>query len=40
VASFPSEFFSENAYNWGLFTYVMDDHASEQQFEVINYWVE
>lgn len=40
VANFPSDTFASNDYDWGLFTYVMDDHASGQQFEIINYWVE
>jgi FG-GAP-like repeat len=40
VANLPSDTFAENYYSWGLFTYVMDDHASGQQFEVLNYWVE
>jgi hypothetical protein len=31
---------SGHQYSWGLFTYPMDDHASGQEFEVINYWVE
>jgi hypothetical protein len=40
VANLPSSTFAENYYGWGLFTYVMDDHVSGQQFEVLNYWVE
>ena len=40
VANLPSDTFASNDYDWGLFTYVMDDHASGQQFEIINYWVE
>ena len=40
VANLPSNTFAENYYGWGLFTYVMDDHVSGQQFEVLNYWVE
>lgn len=40
VANFPSAQFAANSYDWGLFTYVVDDHASGQHFEVINYWVD
>ena len=40
VANLPADTFAANDYGWGLFTYVMDDHASGQAFEVINYWVE
>ena len=40
VANLSSAGFATHAYDWGLFTYAMDDHASGQQFEVINYWVE
>ena len=40
VANFPSAQFAANTYNWGLFTYVMDDHASGQKFEVLNFWVD
>ena len=40
VANLPSTEFAANGYDWGLFTYVMDDHASGQQFEVINFWVD
>jgi hypothetical protein len=29
-----------STYNYGLFTYVQEDPATGQQFEVINYWVE
>ena len=38
VGHLPPEQFAENGYQWGLFTYVQDQ--GEQQFEVINYWVE
>lgn len=40
VANLSSSGFATNAYDWGLFTYAMDDHPSGQEFEVINYWVE
>ena len=40
VANLSSSGFADEAYDWGLFTYAIDDHASGQEFEVINYWVE
>ncbi|MDH5516348.1 MAG: VCBS repeat-containing protein [Gammaproteobacteria bacterium] len=40
VSALPSSTFASNYYSWGLFTYIVDDHPSEQQFEVINYWIE
>ncbi|MBU2862882.1 VCBS repeat-containing protein [Reinekea forsetii] len=40
VANLPSEGFADKDYRWGLMTYLVDDHISGQQFEVINYWVE
>lgn len=40
VGNLPTSEFAANGYGWGLFTYVMDDHASGQHFEVINYWVQ
>ena len=40
VANLSSNGFGTNAYSWGLFTYVKDDHTSGQEFEVLNYWVE
>lgn len=40
VSNLPSGTFAANGYSWGLYTYVLDDHESGQQFEVINYWVE
>jgi hypothetical protein len=39
VADLPPESFAANGYDWGLYTYVLDDHESGQEFEVINYWV-
>lgn len=39
VSNLPTETFAANGYDWGLFTYVLDDHESGQEFEVINYWV-
>ena len=40
VGNLSAASFADNYYSWGLFTYVMNDHASGQKFEVINYWVE
>ena len=40
VADLSASGFATNPYEWGLFTYVVDDHPSGQEFEVINYWVE
>ena len=40
VANLPDINFAANAYDWGLFTYVMNNHSSGQKFEVLNYWVE
>ena len=40
VANLPDSNFAANAYDWGLLTYVMNNHSSGQKFEVINYWVE
>jgi len=40
VSNLPSDTFAANGYSWGLYTYVLDDHESDQEFEVINYWVE
>ena len=39
VSNLPTDTFAANGYDWGLFTYVLDDHESGQEFEVINYWV-
>jgi len=39
VANLPARNFANSSYNWGLFTYIKDDHNSGQQFEVLNYWV-
>jgi len=38
VGSISASDFAENAYAWGIFTYVQD--LGGQEFEVINYWVE
>jgi hypothetical protein len=40
VSNLPTDVFAANGYDWGLYTYVLDDHESGQEFEVINYWVE
>ncbi len=40
VSNLPSENFASDGYQFGLFTYIYDDADNEQQFEVINYWVE
>lgn len=39
VAQIPASSFSENAYRFGLFSYIYDAPSSDQMFEVINYWV-
>ncbi|OGI68348.1 MAG: hypothetical protein A2W18_01120 [Candidatus Muproteobacteria bacterium RBG_16_60_9] len=39
VAQLPASNFPKDAYRFGLFSYVYDDSASSQQFEVVNYWV-
>ncbi len=38
VGSISASDFAENAYAWGIFTYVQG--AGGQEFEVINYWVD
>ncbi len=41
VGSIDADNFSENVFNFGLFTYIYNyGDPSKQQFEVINYWVE
>ncbi len=40
VPGLPANNIAGNRYEWGLFTYVKDNHRSGQQFEVLNYWVE
>lgn len=41
VGSIDADNFSDNVYNFGLFTYIYNyGDPSKQQFEVINYWVE
>jgi hypothetical protein len=40
VGHMPADKLAEHGYRWGLFTYVRDQGDGEQQFEVINYWVE
>ena len=32
--------FAAHSYGYGMFTYVYEDPATAQQFEVIDYWVE
>jgi len=39
VAQLPSSNFPDDAYRFGLFSYVYDDTGSGQEFEVVNYWV-
>jgi hypothetical protein len=34
-----SAFDQGQGYNWGLFSYIYEDSASGQNFEVLNYWV-
>jgi len=38
VGSISASDYADNAYAWGIFTYVQD--LGDQEFEVINYWVE
>ena len=38
VGSISAADFAANAYQWGIFTY--DQEASDQEFAVINYWVQ
>ena len=38
VGSISAADFAANAYQWGIFTYVQD--LGDQEFKVINYWVE
>ncbi len=38
VGSISESDFADNAYQWGIFTYVQD--LGDQEFKVINYWVE
>lgn len=39
VAQLPSSNFPDDAYRFGLFSYVYEDSGSGQEFEVVNYWV-
>ena len=39
VAQLPAENFPDDAYRFGLFSYVYEDGGSGQEFEVVNYWV-
>lgn len=39
VAQLPDANFPEDAYRFGLFSYVFEDASSGQAFEVVNYWV-
>jgi hypothetical protein len=38
VGSISAADYAANAYSWGIFTYAQE--AADQEFEVINYWVE
>ena len=40
VGNISEDFFPTEAYSWGLFSYIHEDTASGQTFEVLNYWVE
>lgn len=40
VSNMSAEAFATGAYSFGLFTYVYEDPTTEQQFEVIRYWVD
>ena len=39
VAQLPASNFPDDAYRFGLFSYVYDERGTDQSFEVINYWV-
>jgi len=36
----PTAEFGQERYSWGLFTYIYDDPMTDQQYEIVNYWVE
>lgn len=40
VGAIDAAHFAQNAYQFGLFTYRQSDPTTNQQFDVINYWVE
>ena len=40
VGSIDGAHFADHYYQYGLFTYVQQDPATRQQFEVLNWWVE
>mgnify|MGYP006272584091 CR=1 FL=1 len=40
VSNIDADNFADNAYGFGLFSYVYTDPNSGQQFQVLNYWVE
>ena len=40
VSNIDADNFANNAYSFGLFSYVYTDPASQKQFQVLNYWVE
>ncbi|MGD8608950.1 MAG: hypothetical protein PVH21_16750, partial [Myxococcales bacterium] len=35
-----TEEYGQNRYSWGIFTYIYQDPVSDQDYEIINYWVE
>jgi hypothetical protein len=39
VANLSSDRFPQDAYSFGLFSYIVDDSSNPQPFEVLNYWV-
>ena len=40
VGNVSASNFPQDAYSWGLMSYIYDAHPSGQTFEVINFWVE
>ena len=36
----PTEQYGQDRYSWGIFTYIYDDPVSDQDYEIVNYWVE
>lgn len=40
VGNISEEFFPMGSYSWGLFSYIYEDDATGQTFEVLDYWVD
>ena len=40
MGNISAEFFPQQTYSWGLFSYIYKDNATDQTFEVLNYWVD